>query len=212
MRTLKLRSSIRVALAVLVIAGAATAPAAAKEKMSRAGFAADMRKLWEDHITWTRLFIVDATSNLPSKAATTERLLQNQTDIGNAIKPFYGDAAGTKLAGLLRDHILIAADLVGAAVAGDKAKQEAANQRWFANADEIAAFLTAADRHHWPAAATKKMMHDHLELTTKEVVAHLSKDYKGSVAAYDAVHEQILHMADALSSGIEATFPNKFRE
>jgi hypothetical protein len=212
MRISKLRSSLRVGLAVLVLAGAAAGPAAAKEKMSRAGFAADMRKLWEDHITWTRLFIVDALGNLPSKAATTDRLLQNQTDIGNAIKPFYGDAAGTKLTGLLRDHILIAADLVGAAAAGDKAKQDAANQRWLANADEIAALLTAADRHHWPAATTKQMMHEHLELTTKEVVAHLSKDYKGSVAAYDAVHAQILHMADALSSGIEATFPNKFRE
>src|SRR5688572_12154878 len=48
-----------------------------------------MRKLWEDHIAWTRLFIVSAAADLPDKAATTERLLQNQTDIGNAIKPYY---------------------------------------------------------------------------------------------------------------------------
>ena len=55
------------------------------------------------------------------------------------------------------------------------------------------------------------MMHDHLNLTTKEVVAQLTKDYAGSIAAYDEVHAQMLHMADMLSSGIEAQFPNKFK-
>ena len=55
-------------------------------------------------------------------------------------------------------------------------------------------------------------MHDHLNLTTKEVVAHLGKDWKADVAAYDAVHAQILHMADMLSSGIEKQFPQQFKQ
>jgi len=211
MREQTIRPWVRLVLALFVVLRVAGAPVgAANDKMSRAGFNADMRKLWEDHITWTRLFLVDATAGLPSKDATTQRLLQNQTDIGNAIKPFYGDAAGTKLTGLLRDHILIAADLVTAAAAGDKTKQDAANKRWFANADEIAAFLSGANPKNWPAADAKSMMHDHLNLTTKEVVAHLGKDWKADVGAYDAVHAQILKMADMLSSGIEKQFPNKF--
>src|SRR6185436_17422801 len=61
-----------------------------------------MRKLWEDHITWTRLFIVSAVADLPDKAATTDCLLQNQVNIGNAIKSYYGDAAGEKLTALLK--------------------------------------------------------------------------------------------------------------
>jgi hypothetical protein len=76
-----------------------------------------MRKLWEDHVTWTRLYIVSAVAGLPDAGATAERLLQNQTDIGNAIKPFYGEAAGERLTALLRPHILIAAELVTAAKA-----------------------------------------------------------------------------------------------
>lgn len=196
------------AVALLTLAPAAVADS---PPISRKAFDADMRKLWEDHATWTRLYIVSALAGLPDKDVTAQRLLQNQTDLGNAIKPFYGDEAGTKLTALLRDHILIAAELIDAAKAGDKTKQDDATKRWFTNADEIAGFLSGANPKNWPPADAKKMMHDHLDLTTAEVVAHLKKDWAGSVAAYDKVHHQILHMADMLSSGIEAQFPNKFK-
>ena len=170
-----------------------------------------MRKLWEDHITWTRLFIVSAAAGLPDTDATAARLLQNQADIGDAIKPFYGDAAGTKLTALLRDHILTAADILKAAKAGDKAATDAAIARWYANADEIAGFLSSANPTNWPSADVKKMMKDHLDLTLEEAVARLTGDYKKDIAAYDKVHLEILGMSDMLSAGIVAQFPDKFR-
>lgn len=170
-----------------------------------------MRKLWEDHVVWTRLFIVSAVADLPDKAATTGRLLQNQTDIGNAVKPFYGDAAGDQLTALLKDHIVIAADVVAAAKANNTENLREANARWFANADEIAAFLSKANPRSWPQAEMREMMHDHLRLTTDEAVAQIKGDWAGSIRAYDEVHVQILAMADMLSEGIIRQFPNKFR-
>ena len=174
-------------------------------------FRGDMRKLWEDHVTWTRLYIVSAVADLPDKGAAAQRLLQNQVDIGNAVKPFYGDAAGAKLSALLKDHILIAVELIDAAKAGDAAKKDAAAKRWDANVDDIATFLSGANPKHWPLAEMKKMMHDHLALTTTEVVSRLQKNWAADIAAYDKVHEQILKMADMLSSGIISQFPDKFK-
>ena len=175
-------------------------------------FRSAMRKLWEDHVTWTRLYIVSATANLPEKQATAERLLQNQTDLGNAIKPYYGNEAGTKLTGLLKDHIMIATELIDAAQKGENAKKDDAAKRWTQNADEIAGFLSGANPKNWPLAEMKKMMQEHLDLTTTEVVAHLQKDWTGSVAAYDRVHEQILKMADQLAMGIRNQFRAKFTD
>jgi hypothetical protein len=195
-----------------IVALLASAPMLAdSQPIDRHDFDADMRKLWEDHVTWTRLYIVSALGGLPDKDATAQRLLDNQTDLGNAIKPFYGDAAGTELTALLRDHILVAAELIDAARTGNKAAQDDATKRWFANADAIAAFLSGANPENWPPAEAKKMMHDHLNLTTEEVVAHLSQDWAASIASYDKVHDQILHMADMLSAGIQAQFPDKFK-
>ena len=170
-----------------------------------------MRKLWEDHIIWTRVFIISAAADLPDKAAATDRLLQNQTDIGNAIKPYYGDAAGDKLTTLLKEHITTAAEIVTAAKAGDKAKQDDATKRWFANADQIADFLSNANPKNWPQTEMRKMMRDHLNLTTEEVVARLQGNWAADIAAFDKVHEQILHMADMLSAGIVKQHSAKFK-
>ncbi len=180
--------------------------------MKQADFSNAMRKLWEDHITWTRLYIISAVGTMPDKDPTAQRLLQNQTDIGNAIKSFYGDAAGDKLAVLLKDHILTAAELIAAAKANESAKMEDAKKRWYTNADEIATFLSGANPKNWPLADLKSMLHEHLDLTTNEVVARLKGDWAADIAAYDKIHEQILKMADALSSGIMKQFPKKFKK
>ncbi len=170
-----------------------------------------MRKLWEDHITWTRVFIISAVADLPDKATATERLLQNQVDIGNAVKPFYGEPAGTKLTALLKEHITTAAEVVAAAKAKDQAKLADANKRWFANADQIADFLSGANPKNWPQAGMRSMMKEHLDLTTQEAVARLQGDWAADIKAYDAIHQQILKMADELTMGIVKQFPEKFK-
>jgi hypothetical protein len=206
----KIKLILLIALLALFSLPANAVAAPATNATKQDAFQGAMRKLWEDHIVWTRQFVVSAVSDAPDKAAATERLLQNQVDIGNAIKPFYGDAAGDRLTALLKDHIVTAAELVTALKANDKAKAESAQKRWFANADEIAGFLSGANPKAWPPAEMKKMMREHLELTTAEVAARLHGDWTADIAAFDNVHTQILHMADMLSAGIISQFPKKF--
>jgi hypothetical protein len=186
---------------------------AAKAKISQPELALrnDMRRLWEDHVTWTRLAIISLTTDAPDTEATVGRLLQNQTDIGDAIEPFYGEAAGDELTRLLREHILIAADLVAAARAGDQVALADAQARWTANADEIAGFLASANPRFWKLGELKAMLHEHLRLTTDEAVARLQGDWAADVAAYDQIHLQALEMADHLSTGIVKQFPRRFR-
>lgn len=171
----------------------------------------DMRRLWEDHVTWTRLAVISLTTDAPDTKATVARLLKNQTDIGNAVKPFYGKAAGNALARELRLHILIAADLIAAAKAGDQAELTKAQARWRENADDIARLLNRANPLHWKLSALKAMLGEHLRLTTEEVVARLQGNWNADVAAYDRIHRHALHMADTLAGGLVAQFPKRFR-
>ena len=198
---------------LLIIVMATLTPgriAEAKPKVDAQAFHDAMRKLWEDHITWTRMVIVSTFADLPDQGPTVQRLLQNQEDIGDAIKPFYGDAAGEQLSALLRDHILIAAEILQAAEDGDAAALEDASERWYANADDIAGFLHAANPENWPLEEMRTMMREHLDLTLQEAVAYLNGNYSASIDFYDQVHIQALEMADMLSEGIIRQFPNKF--
>lgn len=169
-----------------------------------------MRKLWEDHVTWTRLLIVSTAADLPDREATAQRLLQNQQDIGDAVKGFYGDAAGAKLTELLRAHILGAGEVLASARSGDAGRLAAAKKAWYQNADDISAFLSTANPHAWPMAEMQPMMREHLDLTLAEAVDQLQGRYAQSVADYDRVHDAILSMADMLTDGIVAQFPKKF--
>ena len=218
-RTLALRPVARLALvAALALAmtglAVAVAPAAhdhnsvlAASRADRNAFHDAMRSLWEDHIVWTRMAIISIVDDRPDQDFAVERLLRNQDDIGNAIKPFYGDAAGNELTRLLREHIVGAAELLVAAKTG--VGFEAAHEAWYANGDEIGAFLADANPN-WDRAEMQTMMADHLDLTLAEVVARLGGDFDADIAAYDEIHVQILHMADMLSDGIVAQFPNGF--
>ena len=216
-RNLGALALIPAAAFVALLAGAlASAPSHADAHgatANRAVFHDAMRKLWEDHIVWTRQFIVSAATqaeNLPDTGPTVDRLLANQADIGNAIKPFYGEAGGEALTALLRKHILTAADIVAAAKAGNDDAVKAASAKWYANADDIATFLSEANPRNWPLEEMKAHMKSHLDLTLEEAVARLQGRYADDIAAYDKVHADILEMADMLSAGIIAQFPSRF--
>lgn len=189
---------------------AAAAPqTAGRQAPSAVTLRTQMRTLWTDHVLWTRLYIVSALADLPDLGATTQRLLQNQTDIGDAFSGFYGTEAGATLTGLLREHILIAADLLTAAKAGDSGALAGLQQRWQANADQIGAFL-ASQNPRWSATDMSQMMQMHLEQTLAEATARLTGDWSADVAAYDHIQAHMLELADTLSTGIIAQFPAQF--
>lgn len=167
-----------------------------------------MDKLWAEHVLWTRQFIVSAVAGLGDVDVAAQRLLKNQEDIGNAIVPVYGEDAGKQLTKLLKDHILIAADLVKAAIAKDNAKVKDLDAQWHANAQDIAAFLSGANPN-WPQEALVSMLNNHLELTTKELQYRLKQDWKTDITNYDKLFDQAHEMGNALSEGIIKQFPDK---
>jgi hypothetical protein len=169
----------------------------------------EMRKLWEDHITYTRNYIISALAGLPDTDQVATRLMKNQDEIGAAIKPYYGEAAGSKLAALLKDHIAVASEVVKAAKAGTNDQLTAAQKKWVANADDIAKFLATANPN-WKEPDLRSILHKHLDLTTGEVTARLKKDWVADQKSYDDGHAHMLMFSDMLTEGIAKQFPDKF--
>jgi hypothetical protein len=168
-----------------------------------------MRMVWEQHVYWTRMTINSIAFDLPDIDAVTARLLQNATDMGNLLKPFYGNRIAAKFSNLIREHLLIAADLVKAAKAGNQKAIADAERRWYANGEEIAEFLSRIN----PIISRvefQEMFLEHLALTTKEALFILQNKFQSSIAVFNKIEEEALQMADTITNAIIKQFPRMF--
>ncbi len=198
-------------LSVVSMMPAATVQAKGEDCVSpkSAQLKTDMQKAWIDHTIWTRSYIVSALADLEDQQDVLDRLLQNQQDIGNLIKPYYGEAVGDKLADLLREHIVIAGKIVAAAKADNEKQVKTLATEWHRNADDIAKFLSEANPN-WQFTEMRDMLYTHLKLITEVVQDRINRNWKADIAATDKNEVHMIHFADMLAEGIVKQFPDKF--
>lgn len=170
----------------------------------------DQRRLWIDHVWWTRNFIISDFSVSRDRDDVLRRLIKNQEHIGNSIKPYYGDDAGNKLTELLKEHIIIAGKVIDAAKRGNKADLEKSNKLWYDNADKIADFLSQLNTDY-DNSILKEMLHKHLGLIKEAATARLGTNWKADIEAFDKGEDHMIKFADILSEGIIKQFPEKFK-
>jgi hypothetical protein len=164
-----------------------------------------MQRLWIEHVLWTRFFILSTAFSLPDLQFVTERLLENPGDFARVLKPFYGKQAAMQFKQLFTDHLLIAAQLVNAAKAGDAAEVDKQRKLWYANAEDIARFL-ASINPFWNKFTWRDLLFLHLSMTENEAVFILTGQYEKGIKEYDDIQAQALKMATVMTSGIIRQF------
>lgn len=167
-----------------------------------------MRDLWYQHMEWTYATVTAFVSDSPGLEPTMNRLLKNQDDIGNAIKPFYGKQAGNQLTALLREHIEMAVPVLVAARDGDDNALDTAVTDWYRNAKQVGEFLESANPA-WKDG--QEMLEEHITGTIAYAVDQLQGDYARSIVDYEAAEHHMLMLANELSAGIIKAFPKRFR-
>lgn len=164
-----------------------------------------MRLLWEQHVYWTRFFIISTAASLPDLSNVTNRLLQNPDDFGAALVPFYGARTANRFRDLLREHLIIGGDLVTAVKNQEKEKAEGSRRKWYLNADQIARFLAGVNPH-WSEARWRAMLYDHLEMTEQEAVLRLAGQSADDIRMFDDIEVEALTMADYMTEGLSKQF------
>lgn len=159
------------------------------------------RKLWYEHVFWTRMFIISTVSELKDLQLVTQRLLQNPVDFEKVLNKFYGPAKSKRFENLLKEHLLIAADLVNAAKAGNTQLVNSTRIKWYKNADEIAEFLSSINKF-WSKGQWQRMLYDHLKMTENEAVYRLTSQYANDIENFDNIQNQAIKMADYMAEGI----------
>lgn len=167
------------------------------------------RLLWMEHVNWTRMTIISIVFGLPDLQFVQERLLRNATDLGNCLRPFYGDQLADRYTVLIKEHLLLAAGLVTAATNGDTQKAAEAEKQWYRNADDIVMFLSGINPY-LGIEELREMFYMHLALTKLEAVYMIQKDYKSDVEVFDKIEAEALEMSDMIAGAIVKQFPGMF--
>lgn len=163
------------------------------------------RQLWEQHIMWTRSFIISTVDDLKDLEYVTKRLLKNPNDFADLFNTFYGSEKSNKFQKLFEEHLLIAADLVNQAKNNNTEKINETREKWYKNADEISEFLSSINVF-WEKEQWQKMLYEHLKMTENEAVTRIEKQFQENIDIYDEIENQALKMADYMSQGIWKQF------
>ena len=167
------------------------------------------RLLWLEHVNWTRMTIISIVFGLPDLPFVQERLLRNATDLGNCLRPFYGDQIADRYTELIKEHLVLAAELVTAAVKGDTKTAMEKEKEWYRNADDIAVFLSSINPY-LEIEEVRKMFYMHLALTKYEAVCMIEKNFKEDIEVFDKIEAQALEMSDMIANAIVRQFYNQF--
>lgn len=168
-----------------------------------------MNLVWEQHIMWTRMLLISIAENLKDLEATQARLLRNPKDIANVFRPYYGANVANQIEKLLTEHLVIGKNLIVALKNNNPKEAMELNKKWYQNADDMAEAFSSINPFY-PKEEIRKMLYEHLRLTTDEVNARLKGDYVVDINAYDMVQKEILQMSRFFVNGIVRQFPNLF--
>ena len=170
----------------------------------------EMRQLWAEHMEWTYATVDAFFHDQNGLSAKLNRLLKNQTDIGEALVPYFGQENSQKLAGLLTEHIQGAVPVLSAAQNGDNAALEQALDDWYANAQEVGDHLAAINPEYWAQPVLRDMWKTHITQTVTYSVALLQNELEKAVSDYQEAYNHMMGMGDIMSDGIIKKFPDKF--
>lgn len=164
-----------------------------------------MRKLWSQHVYWTRFFIISTIEEIPDLDYVTNRLLRNPGDFAKAFKPFYGEKRADEFKELLTEHLKIGGDLVNADKDRNISKADELRRKWYANADDISKFLSTINPY-WCEEKWKKMMYSHLSMTEKEAGLRLKREYPSDIEIFEDIENEALDMGDYMTFGVICQF------
>lgn len=160
------------------------------------------RKLFTDHAMYIKFYIESFGNNLKDVDVITARLLKNQDEIGEFVRPIVGEENGNKLAKLLREHIMASIGALKAMKSGDVKQVNDAEKVVFANSKEVATLLSSFNPKILPLEAMIREFSHHNEYILQ--IATLCKEgkYEEEVKTFDAYFNHMITFSDMIAAAL----------
>ena len=161
-----------------------------------------MRMAWLNHITLVKFYLISFFENLSSQNAWKDAVYKNAEEILAIFAQYYPASAMQRFRKLFMEHLRLT-DEVAAGLKADPAFSGAAMENWYINAEEIASFLSR-QTPAYNETELRKMFYDHLDMERQRMEAYLDGDYETDIEIYLRSQQNMIELADFLTSGLLA--------
>ena len=161
-----------------------------------------MRMAWLNHITLVKFYLISFFENLSGQNAWKDAVYKNAEEILAIFAQYYPASAMQRFRKLFMEHLRLT-DEVAAGLKADPAFSGAAMENWYINAEEIASFLSR-QTPAYNETELRKMFYDHLDMERQQMEAYLDGDYVTDIEIYLRSQQNIIELADFLTSGLLA--------
>lgn len=161
-----------------------------------------MRMAWLNHITLVKFYLISFFENLSSQNAWKDAVYKNAEEILAIFAQYYPASAMQRFRKLFMEHLRLT-DEVAAGLKADPAFSGAAMENWYINAEEIASFLSR-QTPAYNETELRKMFYDHLDMERQQMEAYLDGDYVTDIEIYLRSQQNMIELADFLTSGLLA--------
>jgi len=161
-----------------------------------------MRMAWLNHITLVKFYLISFFENLSSQNAWKDAVYKNAEEILAIFAQYYPASAMQRFRKLFMEHLRLT-DEVAAGLKADPAFSGAAMENWYINAEEIASFLSR-QTPAYNETELRKMFYDYLDMERQQMEAYLDGDYETDIEIYLRSQQNMIELADFLTSGLLA--------
>ena len=161
-----------------------------------------MRMAWLNHITLVKFYLISFFENLSGQNAWKDAVYKNAEEILAIFAQYYPASAMQRFRKLFMEHLRLT-DEVAAGLKADPAFSGAAMENWYINAEEIASFLSR-QTPAYNETELRKMFYDHLDMERQQMEAYLDGDYETDIEIYLRSQQNMIKLADFLTSGLLA--------
>ena len=161
-----------------------------------------MRMAWLNHITLVKFYLISFFENLSSQNAWKDAVYKNAEEILAIFAQYYPASAMQRFRKLFMEHLRLT-DEVAAGLKADPAFSGEAMENWYINAEEIASFLSR-QTPVYNETELRKMFYDHLDMERQQMEAYLDGDYVTDIEIYLRSQQNMIELADFLTSGLLA--------
>lgn len=161
-----------------------------------------MRLDWQNHIISVKFYLTAFFENLASQNAWKRAVGQNMDQILSVFEKRFPADTMRRLRGLMEQHLQLT-DAVAAELKRDVTYSGEIMEKWYKNAEEIAA-LFARQNPTYGEEELRKLFYNHLDLERQQMEAYLDGDYETDIRLFMESEQHMIELADYLSAGLLA--------